>query len=197
MSTESNLPHVDDALGRALRALPAGQPPEDGWQRLRMGLEQQTRLSAGPSVRARIRRSSRAGWSLAATLALAAVLTGLTSLWPAQEQPLSTAATRDLIEQQPVAKTADDDLLAESARLEAQLNWLSASSQSAESLALDLALVDRLQWVDRLLADAAVTPATREVLWQQRVNLLRQRIGLGQRESLLAAQADVPEAMPL
>ena len=78
-------------------------------------------------------------------------------------------------------------LMIESARLQSVLGGSAASGRDAETLAIEIALVDRMQWIDYLLVDPEATAATREVLWRQRVELLTQRVALTQRDSLIAA----------
>ncbi len=198
------------SLSSALAALPLLDPPADGWLRLRASLEQSKALadqasSAPITPQARrlhprwgLRRGPRL-LAMAAVMALAALMVGLPDAWKAPPaSPVLSAvvsvagANPDLATAAVPAETGDDNsqtetLMAESARLQSVLSWTASSGRDAETLALELALVDRMQWIDYLLADPEATAATREVLWRERVELLTQRVALTQRDSLIAA----------
>jgi len=181
MSVEPIRPHDDIALGNAMRHLPLPPPPADAWLRV------QRTLSAAPSPRHRDPRQRR--WR--AVLAFAAVLAlafGLRIWWPAAPGEVST------VNDVPVAESSQAQLLRESAELERWLLALGPGQRDAESLALELPLIDRLQWVDHLLGDPDASALTREVLWRERVGLQQQRVALRRRESLLAAS---DAALPL
>ncbi len=166
------------ALEDALRALPLPAPAADGWLRLRVTL-------------ARRRRRRVAGLlALAASAALAALLVVRPAPEPAAEAIVDASAGEDV---------GDFDvgaLVARSAALEAQLAWLDAGGRSADVVAVDLALVERMQWIDRLLAEPDGRPATRELLWRERVRLLDQRLALAGDAALIAA-ADLPHGVAL
>ena len=201
------------SLSHALATLPLFDPPSDGWLRLRASIEKggfpstqsnhaNTRLTGLPP------RPWRSPWrvqrghrllAVAAALALAALLLGVPDDWKSLPAlPINTALVNpvgtapDVAEHVLPGATSDENsqtetLMAESARLQSLLGFTAASGRDAETLAIELALVDRMQWIDYLLADPNATAATREVLWQQRVELLTQRLALGQRDSLIAA----------
>lgn len=172
MSVESLSRRRPDPLGEALRALPPQAPPIDAWPRLAASLQR----------RHHARRARR--MALAASVAMLGVLIGVSApRWftpPVVAPTLSTAPER---------LDALPALQAESAHLEAMLAWLEPGLRGADALAIDIQLVDRLQWIDRLLADPLASDGTHEVLWRQRVDLLGQRVALSQDESLLAVAA--------
>jgi hypothetical protein len=179
MSSEHRIDAETAALGNALRALAPLTPPVDGWPRLRASLPLQTATSPGHRPR-RYRQGQR--WlALAAALAFCTVLVSRHDRWWPDDGGATTAATQ--ARAAPV--TGNSDALAEeSARLEALLAWIAPGGRSAEALAIDLALIDRMQWVDHLLASPATDAATREVLWRERVALLSRRLLLSEHESL-------------
>lgn len=161
-------------LAAALRALPSPLPPAGGWQRLQSTLQ-------------RRQAQRRRTWWLASAAALALVAL----LATAPEPPPGVDPLPAGIAHSPAS---DEDPLAElferSARLEAELGWLEADAPRAAALAADLDLVERLQWVDLLLGDPQTGAATREVLWRERVDLLRRRVALGRLELLLIAHGE-------
>jgi hypothetical protein len=178
MSSEHRIDAETAALGNALRALAPLTPPVDGWPRLRASLPLPTAASAGHRPR-RYRQGQR--WlALAAALALTAVLVSQQHRW----SPDNGSATTVAAPARAAAVGNSDALAEESARLEALLAWIAPGGRSAEALAIDLALIDRMQWVDHLLASPATDAATREVLWRERVALLSRRLLLSEHESL-------------
>ncbi len=165
-------------VGEALRALPLPAPGADGWLRLRLTL-------------ARRRRRRIAGLlAMAASLALAALFVVRPGPEPSTDVIADAPAGDDGREIDLVA------LVARSAALEAQLTWFDAGGRSADLVALDLALVERMQWIDRLLAEPDGQPATRELLWRERVRLLDQRLALAGDAALIAA-TDLPHGVAL
>lgn len=168
------------ALGDALRALPLATPPGSAWQRLQRQLP--------PPRRAR-------RWPFA--LALAASIAAI-GLLPA---PLLTPPAPPVADQSHLAaSTADAKVIAlqqESAQLEA---WLGAigdgSVRNAEAADASGRIVDRVQWIDALLA-AADRAETRQALWQERVLLLRRLALIEGRSQWLAAAGDGQSNTPL
>lgn len=203
-------------LSSALAALPLLDPPSDGWLRLRASLQQGTEdveQTTPTSVRGALAMSRQArnwqsGWrvkrslrllAVAAIMALAALIVGVPAAWKAQPAaPIQSTVVGDGASNAEMARpvllvvSGDDSpqaeaLMIESARLQSVLSGSGASGRDAETLAIELALVDRMQWIDYLLADPEASAATREVLWRERVELLTQRLALSQRDSLIAA----------
>ncbi len=181
-----------DPAAQAIRSLPLQQPPSDGWQRLYPALASAviTQQAAMPSTRLARRRTR---WlALAAVLAMAAI----TLRW--QSAHLPTPAGTDTPDAAiPLIASRNDQLIEQSAQLESLLAWMAPGSRTAEALAVDVSLVDRLQWIDYLLTDPQTGAATREVLWSERVELLTQRVALSQRESLVAIAADAGRSATL
>ncbi len=187
MSVEPFEHREEAAIGAALRGLPAVTPPPDGWLRLQAAIRRDAIAQQRPTPRRISGRRWLPGLALAASLAVAALL--LQQLPQGVPEPdadpiaeVGAPATATAV----ATTSTSEQLIEQSAQLEAVLSWLVAGSASAESLALDLGLVDRLQWIDHLLADPAASAATREVLWRERVDLLRQRVRLNQRDALAA-----------
>jgi len=144
------------------------------------------------------RKRSQRLLAVAAIMALAALIVGLPDVWnappaaPTEIVATSTDAADTHKAPPSLIATSEDSsqaeaLMAESARLQSILSGSGANVRDAETLAIDLGLVDRLQWIDYVLADPDATAATREVLWRERVQLLTQRVALTQRDSLIAA----------
>lgn len=147
----------DIPLGEALRALPLPQPPAGGW----------AMLAARRRARYRRRRFTLA---LAASL-LVGIGIGASLHWILPPPAADTSALLPLMR--------------ESARLEATLAWTGAPVvDTGDSALLDQQLAQRLAFVDLQLADA--DPAAAELLWTERVLLLRQRAQLAQARALLA-----------
>ncbi|MGQ0798890.1 MAG: hypothetical protein ACT4NL_02100 [Pseudomarimonas sp.] len=166
--------------GAATRSLPTGLPTHS-WQ------------SA-----ARFTRRQR--WlAVAAILALAALIVGSPDAWrappaaPSEVTEVNTDAPSGRVAPpSELVATGEDSsqaeaLMIESARLQSILSGFGSNGRDAQTLAIELGLVDRMQWIDYLLADPDATAATREVLWRERVQLLTQRVALSQRDSLIAA----------
>ncbi|MFA5685114.1 MAG: hypothetical protein WCZ65_02935 [Lysobacteraceae bacterium] len=162
----------DHPLAAALRGLPLPTPPRDGWPRL-----------AADLTRHRRRQRARRLLPLAAAAA-----TGLFALLLALDTQRHVADPAAVIEPPRVASAGEtaalDALIAESARLETLLGWIEADELDAQTLAIDIELTEQLGWIDRLLAEPDARPATLDVLWQERVYLLRQRYALGQQALL-------------
>jgi hypothetical protein len=60
--------------------------------------------------------------------------------------------------------------------------------ESASTTMLSLAFEERVQRVDAALSDPALDDASRQLLWQQRVSLLREYAGVQGTRQWLAAQ---------
>jgi hypothetical protein len=147
----------DIPTGDALRALPLPTPPPGGW----------AMLAARRRARYRRRRFTLA---LAASL-LVGIGIGASLRWIV---PPPAADTSALLQ-----------LMRESAQLEATLAWTGVPVvDTGDSALFDQQLAQRLAFVDLQLADADAASA--ELLWAERVLLLRQRAQLAQARALLA-----------
>jgi len=159
-------------IADAFAALPQEAPERSAWPLL-----EQRILAAQP------RRTPRWPYALAAAavLALAAVMPGmLDSGSPAPATPFVAAV------ENPVPL---DALMAESAQLEMFISAASSDDMaSASGTLVSLAFEDRLQRVDSALSDPAISDGDRELLWQQRVSLLREYAGVQGTRQWLAAQ---------
>jgi hypothetical protein len=161
-------------LGEALRALPPPVPQADGWLRVRATLARRRRRRLGGLL------------ALAASLGLVALLVVRTG----PEQTNLGIAQAPAGSDGPALEV--DALVARSALLEWQLAAVDAGGRSADLVAVDLELVERLQWIDRLLGEPAGQAATRELLWRERVRLLDQRLLLAGDAALIAAAGPPP-----
>ncbi|HET6603545.1 MAG TPA: hypothetical protein VFG21_04925 [Xanthomonadaceae bacterium] len=168
-------------IGQALRALPLEQPRASAWPALA------ARLRSG----ARPRRPWRL-WAAAAGLGLLALMVPqlmapvLTPEAPPQESVQGPADATDALR--------IDRLAGESAALEAALADADPQAVAAgPTAALRAAVTERMQVVDALLADPYTDPAAQLPLWQERVVLMRQLVGLSRGEELMAAAGDIGE----
>lgn len=157
----------DAALSAALRRLPPPPPAASGWPRLQASLRAERR-----------RRQQRRLWLTAAVLALASLLP--LQLW--RSGPASPTLPAELTASSELAA-----LQAESARLDDWLRQRDSSVQSAGLAALDEQIIERVQWIDSLLAEADTSNAASRALWGERVLLLRQLATLEQPAAWLAA----------
>lgn len=180
-------------LGSALRGIPLPTPPRDGWESLQATIAARR---AGSRQAPRRRHRWLAGMAVAASLGLVAVL-----IVPAQQDapgkstPTPESAATDAAPAN--GEFALNALIARSGELEAQLAWLEDAPRDGDALGVDLALIDRLQWVDQLLSSDPGSPDTAEVLWRERIQLLSRRLALSQSESLIASIRDSATAPTL
>jgi len=180
MPDDIRLPARELPVAEALSQLPLEMPDRSAW----------------PAFAAHIaasQRKRRPRWPFALAAAAALALAALIPGWLAQRAPVVDAPFVAAVE------SADplDALMAESAQLE---HFISAASTdamaSANSTMLSLAFEDRLQRVDAALYDPALDDASRQLLWQQRVTLLREYAGvLGTRQWLAAQGATLDGAL--
>ncbi|HEX7323743.1 MAG TPA: hypothetical protein VF292_00115 [Rhodanobacteraceae bacterium] len=155
--------NADPALSAALRALPAGEPPHDGWPRL--------------AARTRRRRTTRRVLWTGAPIALA--LIALAIAWP-QVRPMQPAQPRAAIAQQaaPTPGATSVDLAALQTSSRQWQAWVSALNRNGAplngpALATAATLQDRIGLVDLQLS-ATRNPATAAGLWRHRITLLQQ-----------------------
>ncbi len=159
-------------LAQAVAGLPLESPDRSAWPALAAHM-----ASRRPARRPR--------WPFALAAAAVLALAALVPQWMAQRAPAEHAPFVAAVE------SADplDALMAESAQLE---HFISAASndamESASSTLLGLAFEERLQRVDASLSDPALDDAARQLLWQQRVSLLREYAGVQGTRQWLAAQ---------
>lgn len=144
--------------------------------------------SAWPTLAAHVaasQRKRRPRWpfalAAAAVVAMAALMPSLLSQRAATVDPPFVAAVE--------SSDPMDALMAESAQLE---HFISATGNdamaSANSTMLSLAFEERLQRVDAALSDPVLDDGSRQILWQQRVSLLREYAGVQGTRQWLAAQ---------
>jgi hypothetical protein len=168
----------------ALAQLPLLTPPRSAWPALDAAL--------------RRRRRPRAPWiafAAAASFALATWLPG--ALAPPPAMPVAVPSR---VATSPVSHDAERIrvLMAESAQLEAWIGWSRDEEvESAAAASLGLALQDRIERVDLLLARPDADPEALLPLWQERVLRLRQLAGLQSSEHLLAANGDAEAGQPV
>ena len=151
------------ALAAALRALPAAEPPRDGWQRL------------APRLRSRRRRRTAMRIALPAALAAGIALT----LWLPRLHDAAPPTSQ--ITQPTASATVDTRLAALRARAQRLQAWVRTLDREGapldgDALATAVALQNRIGLIDLQLS-AARDPGSRAALWQQRIELL-QRLGL-------------------
>lgn len=171
MPDDARLPERELTVAEALAGLPLDTPDRSAW----------------PALAAHIARQQhkRPRWpfalAAAAVLALAALMPG----WLAKPAPTVDAPFVAAVE----STDPLDALMAESAQLE---HFISAASndamESANSSMLSLAFEERVQRVDAALSDPSLDDASRQLLWQQRVSLLREYAGVQGTRQWLAAQ---------
>lgn len=166
-------------VGTALARLPLESPERSAWPLL------------AERLAARAARPPPPRWPFA--LAAAAVF-ALALVLPLLQQP-----TESVLPRQPAAsglvQVAPEErlraLMAESARLEHALAAMrDDSAGSAAGLMLDLDFEDRLLALDGALARPDLEAEQRLLLWQQRVNLLRDYTGLQGTRQWLAADGN-------
>jgi len=172
MPDDIRLPGRELRVAEALGQLPLETPDHSAW----------------PALAAHIagsQRKRRPRWpfalAAAAVVAMAALIPSLlTQREPAADPPFVAAIQ---------SSDPMDALMAESAQLE---QFISATGNdamaSANSTMLSLAFEDRLQRVDSALSDPVLDAAARQILWQQRVSLLREYAGVQGTRQWLAAQ---------
>lgn len=171
MPDDARLPERELTVAQAFDRLPLDTPDHSAWPALSAHIARQQR------------RRPRWPFALAAAavLALAALMPG----WLAQRTPSVDAPFVAAVE----STDPLDALMAESAQLE---HFISAASndamESANSSMLSLAFEERVQRVDAALSDPALDDASRQLLWQQRVSLLREYAGVQGTRQWLAAQ---------
>lgn len=171
MPDDARLPERELTVAEALAGLPLDTPDRSAWPALAAHVAQ--------------RQRKRPRWPLAlaaaAVLALAALMPG----WLAQRTPTVDAPFVAAVE----SNDPLDALMAESAQLE---HFISAASndamESASTTMLSLAFEERVQRVDAALSDPSLDDASRQLLWQQRVSLLREYAGVQGTRQWLAAQ---------
>jgi hypothetical protein len=172
MPDDARLPDRELSMAQALGQLPLESPDQSAW----------------PALAAHIAtrdRKPRARWpfalAAAAVVAMAAFIPGwMSPRAPAVETPFVAAIE---------SPDPLDALMAESAQLEHFISATgNASMASASSTLLSLAFEERLQRVDASLSDPALDDGARQLLWQQRVSLLREYAGVQGTRQWLAAQ---------
>ena len=171
MPDDARLPERELTVAEAFGHLPLDTPDRSAWPALAAHL-------------AHLQRK-RPRWpfalAAAAVLALAALMPG----WLAQRAPTVDAPFVTAVE----STDPLDALMAESAQLE---HFISAASndamESASSTMLSLAFEERVQRVDAALSEPSLDDASRQLLWQQRVSLLREYAGVQGTRQWLAAQ---------
>lgn len=169
---DARIPDRGVTVAEAFAALPLEAPERSAWPLL-----EQRILAAQP------KRPLRWPFALAAAavLALAAVMPGMLEKGPAVPTTPFVAAVDN---PDPL-----EALMAESAQLEMFLSVAMADDMdSASSTLLSLAFEDRLQRVDSALSNPDLDAGGRELLWQQRVSLLREYAGVQGTRQFLAAQ---------
>jgi hypothetical protein len=159
--------------GAAFAAMPLERPDRDAW----------------PQVSARLHTRSRATWpvrlAIAAALALAVILP-FRLMGPVRTDAPATVATTPA---KPAPTDALEALYAESAQLESLLAVARddrMSSGAAAEVAVDLD--NQLARIDAQLADTSLPRDRQLVLWQQRVDTLRESVGFESTRRWLAAQ---------
>lgn len=172
MPDDARLPERELSVAEAFDRLPLDTPDRSAWPALAAHI-------------AAAKRKRRPRWpfalAAAAVLALAALMPG----WLAQRAPpVETPFVAAIESSDPL-----DALMAESAQLE---HFIGAASndamESASSTMLSLAFEDRLQRVDAALSEPTLDDASRQLLWQQRVSVLREYAGVQGTRQWLAAQ---------
>lgn len=171
MPDDARLPERELTVAQAFDRLPLDTPDRSAW----------------PALKAHIARHQRKRprWpfalAAAAVLALAALMPG----WLAKPAPTVDAPFVAAVQ----STDPLDALMAESAQLE---HFISAASndamESASTTMLSLAFEERVQRVDAALSDPLLDDASRQLLWQQRVSLLREYAGVQGTRQWLAAQ---------
>jgi hypothetical protein len=172
MPDDIRLPERDLPMAEALGQLPLETPDRSAW----------------PALAAHIaanQRRRRPRWPFALAAAAAVAMAALMPSLLSQRAPAVATPFVAAIE----SSDPMDALMAESAQLE---HFISATGNdamaSANSTMLSLAFEDRLQRVDAALSDPGLDDATRQILWQQRVSLLREYAGVQGTRQWLAAQ---------
>jgi hypothetical protein len=169
---DARIPDRSVTVAEAFAALPMEAPERSAWPLL-----EQRILASQP------RRTPRWPFALAAAavLALAAVMPGLLDRSATAPETPFVAAVEN-----PDPLSA---LMAESAQLELFIGAATTDAMaSASGTLVSLAFEDRLQRVDSALSDPALGDGDRELLWQQRVSLLREYAGVQGTRQWLAAQ---------
>jgi len=169
---DARIPDRSVTVAEAFAALPLEAPERSAWPLLDQHI-----AAARPRPRPRWPFALAA----AAVLALTAVMPGVLK----QQAPVIDAPFVAAVE----ATDPLEALMAESAQLELFLSVAMADDMdSASSTLLSLAFEDRLQRVDSALSDPDLGDGGRELLWQQRVSLLREYAGVQGTRQFLAAQ---------
>lgn len=171
MPDDARLPERELTVAQAFDRLPLDTPDRSAWPALEAHIARQQR--------------KRPRWpfalAAAAVLALAALMPG----WLAKPAPTVDAPFVAAVQ----STDPLDALMAESAQLE---HFISAASndamESASTTMLSLAFEERVQRVDAALSDPSLDDASRQLLWQQRVSLLREYAGVQGTRQWLAAQ---------
>ena len=167
--------HAPEGWNDAFAALPLENPPGDGW----------SRLSAQWHARRRPRWVPRLAIAAALVLAVALPLGLRQRLQPAADGAPASVATASQAPSQPQTL---DQLYAESARLEAVLQYARddrVSSAAAAAVAGDMDA--RIATIDRALMQPGLSPEQQLWLWRNRVDALRSQAGFESTRRWLAA----------
>lgn len=150
--------HLSEAIAR----LPLEAPERSAWPLLAERFD---------AVRDRPRG---ARWPFALAAAAAAVLALALVLPLPRDRPGATGQDTPAVAVEPAAPDTLDDLMTESAQLEALLATVSRDEiGSANTLMLGLELEDRIARLDEALASTDLSDAERTALWRERVATLR------------------------
>jgi hypothetical protein len=143
----------DSEIARALRTLPQLEPSERVWQRIQARRGRRQHRWYGPAL------------AIAATAVMAVALTLMLPAAPPDPGPDADALA---------------DLAAQSDELERLLVGLDPDARvlDMETAGTIVALEDGIAAVDGRLRRAALRPNEAELLWQQRVELMRALVGV-------------------
>lgn len=180
----------------AFAALPADIPPGDGWSRLSARLDARRGPSFAWPRRAYASFPAMAiGSGGSRRLAIAAALVAAVALpWalrdrlaPPAEQAAPTVAAAAGSQAQPSL----EQLYAESARLEALLQYARDDRvSSASAAALSSEMDARVATIDRALMQPGLSPEQQLWLWRNRVDALRSQAGFESTRRWLAANGE-------
>ncbi|GAB2661706.1 hypothetical protein [Arenimonas aestuarii] len=167
------------SLGEAIARLPLEAPDRSAWPLLAERFDAVRKRPRGPR------------WPFALAAAAAAVLALALVLPIPREQAATTPEGSPSMASIAAEPTDLQELMAESAQLEALLATVSRDEvASANTLLLGLELEDRIARVDAALADPGLPDSERTDLWRQRVDTLRDYAGLQGTAQWVAVQGD-------
>lgn len=161
-------PRGDISVVDALRALPLQSPSRPAWPALAAALAARKK-----------RRQQRWPLALAASLLLALLVSSQLRITPVPSTTTNTSMADPL-----------PQLLAQSAQLEALIADSSDISTSAPMMSLSAELEDQLAVIDSQLGNTQLAPEQRLLVWQQRVQVLRELAGLQATQQWLATRGE-------